>query len=212
MGWKRKNESEEEAKTRQAAYMRGWLARRREKILAAPPKFCACGCGEPVFSYNRNAKYAKGHWTLGKEFGNTKRATTSPTLRQIEWAAGFLEGEGSFMATKGSRDYSVQVVTAKQNQREPLERLHQIFGGTLKDRVGKEVRFANREKVYRQKNYSVWFCHQTRARGIMMTLYSLMSPRRQEQIRKSLVLWTRRNVKFWELGPKKYREIQNNEA
>lgn len=88
---------------------------------------------------------------------------------EIGWVAGFLEGEGSFTGWTG--------VKAAQKQLEPLERLQALFGGSL-SRHGNDMH--------------IWQLYGARARGLMMTLYSLMSPRRKEQIRKQLHFWKAR--------------------
>lgn len=46
------------------------------------------------------------------------------TDREVLWAVGFLEGEGSF--TRGTRSIRIE---AKQNEKEPLERLQAALGG-----------------------------------------------------------------------------------
>lgn len=95
-------------------------------------------------------------------------------IKNIHWAAGFIEGEGSFcIRKKKSGNYSQ--VSASQKQKEPLERLQKIFGGAI---------YTEKTTMYR------WQTNGSLARGIAMTLYSLMSPRRKEQIKKMLLLDT----------------------
>ena len=92
------------------------------------------------------------------------------------WAAGFLEGEGSFGAHKGSPYISCpQVIT------EPLYLLKQMFGGSVTGPVISNL--PNRQPRY------VWRCAGPRAVGLMMTLYTLMSEKRQAQIREGLRIW-----------------------
>lgn len=96
---------------------------------------------------------------------NTPKATVSPSARDLEWAAGFLEGEGSFIKAAGT-----QRVSAFQNSLEPLLKLKSFFGGTISpQRVGNQWQIAG-----------------ARARGVMMTLFSLLSERRKVQIRGAL--------------------------
>ena len=116
---------------------------------------------------------ARARTKLGYTRSATPRATKRPTMRDIGWAAGFLEGEGSFQRVKS------ESVRASQLQREPLNRLQQMFGGT----IGSHKWYSNRRGPV---SGFFWSCHGSRARGIMMTLYALMSPRRQEQIREAL--------------------------
>ena len=100
-------------------------------------------------------------------------------MKELYWAAGFLEGEGSFYFGKPSK----LLVQAAQVQKEPLERLQKFFGGNLRF-----CDFANRSP--KASPYWVWnVASPSKAAGIMMTLFSLMSPRRQEQIKKALSGW-----------------------
>ncbi len=74
---------------------------------------------------------------------------------------GFLEGEGSFMV------HSTRSVTAKQKQREPLEKLRSILGGV----------------IYQEATgMHTWVTGGHRAYGIMLTVFTLMSTRRRKQI------------------------------
>lgn len=96
------------------------------------------------------------------------------TVGDIGWIAGFLEGEGSFLGGP-ARGNGAQVV-ANQLQREPLDRLATMLGGRVVCR-----------KKTKAKNYiHEWRVSSNRARGIMLTVYSLMSPRRKAQIRRAL--------------------------
>jgi len=104
----------------------------------------------------------------GYELASTPKATRRVTVRDIEWSAGFLEGEGSFLAGKDG----CQRVQADQKHRETLDRLSSCFGGRVTARRG--------------RNIWLWKVYGSRARGVMLTLYSLMSSRRQQQIRRAL--------------------------
>jgi hypothetical protein len=99
-------------------------------------------------------------------------------LREVLWASGFLEGEGSF----GNSPRTGAVVEASQVQRQPLERLHRVFGGSLLGPYLKKTQ-PNAQAYYR------WQIFGAPAIGIMMTLYVEMSPARQEQIRAALDRW-----------------------
>lgn len=99
--------------------------------------------------------------------------------KELYWAAGFLEGEGSFgcwSKSKAHGRYRQFVVCAEQVQREPLERLLKLFGGSINSGRVRD----NKNRIFRWRVYS------TRARGLAMTLFCLMSPRRKEQIHKML--------------------------
>ena len=49
-------------------------------------------------------------------------------IKDLYWAAGFLEGEGGFGMYGPKNAWSVQ---AAQVQKEPLERLKSLFGGSI---------------------------------------------------------------------------------
>jgi hypothetical protein len=85
------------------------------------------------------------------------------------WAAGFLEGEGSFYANPKGYLH----VTAAQKQRQPLDQMLAIFGG----------------RIYRDPKRSIYTWHQSSdelAEATMVLLRPLMSPRRQWQIDRAL--------------------------
>lgn len=108
------------------------------------------------------------------------------TTRDLEWAAGFMEGEGCFdMAATGQIR-----ARATQVQRWPLDRLQALFGGAIPARPAWSHGQANFE----------WMLCGGQAAGLAMTLYSLLSPRRKEQVVKALTTWrsTRGNpVRIW---------------
>ena len=105
-------------------------------------------------------------WNLGCSWKRTPRAQVTPTLQHIAWAAGFIEGEGCIYHNKRS-----QTMTAVQVQREPLERLQRYFGGSLKPR-----------KKMKAQDQWIWSVSGARARGVMLTLWKFMSPRRRAAI------------------------------
>lgn len=96
-------------------------------------------------------------------------------LREIAWMAGFLEGEGSF--TFRGRNTCISVM---QVQRWPLDQLQEYVGGRLYT------------TITHNRPIHVWNMSGPGAIGLMMTVYPLMSPRRQEQIRKVLKNWRSR--------------------
>ncbi len=102
------------------------------------------------------------------------RATYCPSTRELEWAAGFLEGEACFsIAQRTSRCESIH---ASQVNKEPLEKLWYMFGGSLRMKAPRK----------NQQSYWHWQVTGARARGIMLTLYSLLSDKRQNEIRFAL--------------------------
>lgn len=94
-------------------------------------------------------------------------------LKDLYWAAGFLDGEGSFVYKK-TRNSGV-CVSAPQKGRELLDKLVDLFGGN----------------IYERPNVFQWQLGGERAVGLMMTLYSLMSTKRKAQIAYSLTNWRR---------------------
>jgi hypothetical protein len=100
----------------------------------------------------------------------------------LHWAAGFLEGEGSFRFHRHKPGGgATPEVTAVQVQREPLDRLHAAFGGSVYWRP-----------THGRQGIHVWQINSYRAMGVMMTLFPLMSPNRKEQIRRAIVEWRAR--------------------
>lgn len=95
---------------------------------------------------------------------------------QLAWAAGFMEGEGSFSNSAKSS----AKVSAAQVQREPLERLQNIFGGKIRSR---------NTRGFSNNSIWVWALPARRSVEVMMTLYVLMSPRRKQQIETTLNHW-----------------------
>ncbi|MDE1840213.1 MAG: hypothetical protein KGH87_09890, partial [Thaumarchaeota archaeon] len=95
------------------------------------------------------------------------------TVKDLYWAAGFIEGEGTFGFTHSPR------VSVGQVQREPLERLQRMFGGSIR-------------LDGRKHPINVWGVYGSRAAGLMMTLYPLMSTRRKGRIFEVLTVWRTR--------------------
>ena len=113
---------------------------------------------------------------MGRAIGHIyidKPAVISPTISDLHWAAGYYEGEGSFSSNKGSG-----YVCISQNDPWPNEKMQLLFGGTL--------RFRQVDAKRNPHVYSFWFITGPRARGFVMTIYKLLSPRRQMQIRAGL--------------------------
>jgi hypothetical protein len=97
------------------------------------------------------------------------------SFSDLYWSAGFLEGEGSFKL------HSSLMISASQVQLWPLQRLQKIFGGAIST--------SGRKRFYGESPCHAWYLYGHRAAGLMMTLYSLLSPRRQEQVAVALAKW-----------------------
>ena len=93
----------------------------------------------------------------------------------ILWAAGFLEGEGCFSSSR-----TTPAVTAVQVQESPLLRLKELFGGTIR---------MLRVKNPKHSDHYRWEAGGSRAAGVMLTVYTLMSSKRRFQIDKSITRW-----------------------
>lgn len=121
-------------------------------------------------SYGR---FAKGS-LLGKEAPQTAPAAVRPTVKDLYWAAGYLEGEGHFTKRRS------EMAMAESTDEEPIIRLFELFGGT---KYSKQLRPGGTAKKLTRY---VWRVHGSRARGVIMTLHMLLSPRRRMAISKAL--------------------------
>lgn len=121
-------------------------------------------------------------WIKRKPSINTKQASVSPTVQELAWSAGFLEGEGYFKGVqqKTITPCAYAYIQCSQVQKEPVERLLKYFGGSLKQ-YGP---YSTNRQAYWQ-----WTVYGDRALGVMMTLYKFMSPKRQQEIREVIALW-----------------------
>jgi|SRR5579872_2648762 len=91
----------------------------------------------------------------------------------VAWAAGFLEGEGTFRFTK-SRSVCV---SAPQKGTECLLRLQKLFGGSIYGPYTETHRIPQ------------WQLTGNKAVGVMMTVYSFMSEKRKGEIKKAINIW-----------------------
>jgi hypothetical protein len=101
------------------------------------------------------------------------------TPRQLEWVAGFLEGEGTFRF-----DRTEVKVSAPQVNPLPIDRLTKLFGG---------ARRLRQEATRKGQPINEWTLCGVAAAGLMMTLYPLVLQKR-EQILKALTEWRRRPI------------------
>ena len=101
----------------------------------------------------------------------------------LHWASGFLEAEGSFHFSKQKHLH----VAASQVQTEPLKRLKRIFGGNIYNH--QKARTPNHRDTLQ------WMAVGSRAAGVCMTLYSLMSEKRKGQIKEALEGWKSTGIK-----------------
>lgn len=83
----------------------------------------------------------------------------SVSLKNIGWAAGFYEGERSFVKPG--------VVSICQKDPEPLYKIWNLFGGAPPEKYG---------------NYYYWRIYGVEARQFLLTIFSFLSRRRKKQI------------------------------
>jgi hypothetical protein len=92
-------------------------------------------------------------------------------LPAIYWTAGFIDGEGD---TKFARN--MIYLHVPQNNIEPLEILKSLFGGTISNSPSKP-----------KQNH--WYLNSNYAAGLLMTLFPLMSSKRQNEYKNVLLNW-----------------------
>lgn len=97
--------------------------------------------------------------------------TEQATVRDIIWAAGVYEGEGSPSLT-GRSPYLSEHVTVSQKDPWLVNQLCSLFGGSIYD--------------VKNRDLWAWDIYGARARGFLQSVYGLLSPRRQEQARRVL--------------------------
>lgn len=97
---------------------------------------------------------------------------TKVNLTDIYWAAGFLDGEGCFSIKGGSPriDANQKAITG-----ELLVRLQSLFGGTLRNII--------------TKDQVCWQVSGLRCIGLCMTLYPILSAKRQNKIKEIMKQW-----------------------
>ncbi len=104
-----------------------------------------------------------------------KDPSKRPTMLDIAWAAGIIEGEGNF--TIESHGTSGRVC-ANQKDPEILYRLQEFFGGSVIFRPGRASNILSDNGVY------VWTLAGARGAGVMLTIFSWLSAKRRLQVRK----------------------------
>jgi len=105
-------------------------------------------------------------------------------MLDLAWAAGFLEGEGSFSAKSETSGR----VSATQKDPECLYRLQRLFSGSVTHRV--------RMTPVGLSDVHDWTCFGPRAMGVMLTLYAFLSRRRKDQVRLVITQICTRHAKW----------------
>lgn len=139
---------------------------------------CGCGCGGKLrerIRYKGGREHRRtfitGHNPSrhGRQIQDRLAPVEHPSLYDIVWFAGIYEGEGSVSNSSQAPYVSLSLSVA---QKDPWILIHiqRLFGGSVRKRKSKN------------SEYSVWAISGARARGIAMTIFKFLSPRRQNQI------------------------------
>lgn len=99
------------------------------------------------------------------------------TPTAIAWVAGIYEGEGS--CRPGLTDKNGVSLSVTQKDPWLTQRLRATFGGA--------VGLATSEIRGKRFTATVWRLHGAGARGLLMTIYALLSPRRMRQVKVALL-------------------------
>lgn len=97
-------------------------------------------------------------------------------MNEIYWLAGILEGEGCFSRNNGRTPR----IMVSMTDLDVMEHIQRLMGGIM---------YYPQLKPNRKQMYALSFTQQRVAAGWMMTLYPLMSKRRQDKIREILLQW-----------------------
>ncbi len=111
-------------------------------------------------------------------------------LKEIYWLAGWLEGEGSFLAKKHWRGGGISlVIRGASTDLDMVQKVAAILGASVYKRgVRKDVRPSSHPEKWKQ----VWdavLARSPESAAWMMTLYPLMGERRRSQIAKAIKQW-----------------------
>jgi hypothetical protein len=140
-------------------------------------KSCGCLNREITSKRNRGNHYTLGNMRVGLD------PKIHPETKDIYWAAGIYEGEGNcIQATRTQR------VSISQKDIWILDKFRALFGGSVNKRKNNGSNLVKRPTG--DLSCFCWVLTGVRARGFLMTIYSLLSPRRQEQVRKCL-MWSK---------------------
>lgn len=110
-------------------------------------------------------------------FTGTKREAGMERQEAVAWAAGLLEGEGSFLTKSGRH---TPVVSCQMTDLDVLERLKSIFGGAV---YSTSTMRAHYKKTWR------WQVLGDQAEKAMIAVRPYMLERRQTAIDKVLKIW-----------------------
>src|SRR3990167_7593139 len=109
-------------------------------------------------------------------------ATEHPSIQDIYWTAGFCEGEASFCRDIRRKYYQRVQLPQVEDNLWALQKMQRLFGGSISSVWKNAYSKRGMREQYR------WIISGSRARGFMMTIFSLMSPKRKSQIQRALQL------------------------
>jgi hypothetical protein len=98
-------------------------------------------------------------------------------MRDIAWAAGVYEGEGSCQKAGGKGRYTTEVVRIGQKDSWLCERLRALFGGSVR-----LVKAHTSRSGIKRRDFYTWLLTGARARGFLLTVFTFLSTRRRAQI------------------------------
>lgn len=110
-------------------------------------------------------------------------------LVDVVWAAGLLEGEGSFQLQTGKSLRTGKhrpLVTCQMTDKDVLEKLQQIFGGAIYD---------TKHRVAHHKRSWLWSVSGDLAAEVMRAVRPYMGERRSKAIDAALVAWDEWSVR-----------------
>ena len=100
------------------------------------------------------------------------------TSEDFGWVVGFLEGEGSFRRAKDG----TLSVHAGQVNKEPLDRLQSLLGGSVYPASAEY----QRKRGVKASDSWTWVIRSGEAAKLMLSSYKLLSNKRKEQVRVAL--------------------------
>ena len=100
--------------------------------------------------------------------------------RDAHWLAGFFDGEACFGIRK-----STPFISVAQKDVWPLLKVQGLVGGNIYRNMGS----GNKERGIEPKLINALHLTGKRAIGVMMMLYSVLSPRRQDKVKSVIDTW-----------------------
>ncbi len=99
------------------------------------------------------------------------KPTKQITWAEISWTAGFFEGDGTI-------NQKTRTISVGQAHLEPLFRLRNTFGGSIRKRPP--------DSRNPKGSMYDWYINHKQTRAFIRCVFPLLSPRRQEQLQKTV--------------------------